>query len=282
MTLKDKLLQRARETDSKRKSADSEPKVKETLTPPVNQSVPGIKSDPVEAPIKPQSVPGIPLSVPGINSPDLIKTPRRDLENAGTPRQERTLSHPETVPAFPQLGRPKSALEPYQSVERDRHGKFKPGSSGNPKGPTMGFVEYIRLMTGDGHEMVDHAVECLRGWVRVQWQESEDGHVYERKMPADPKYQAEARAWLTDRGYGKAIQVIETNTAAEPVENLQAFTTEQLRSWLELNAILEGRALLGSGVEPAQEAEGRESEEDAEYTPVTPALPQGGGPQGGG
>lgn len=191
-----------------------------------------------------QSVPdSSPNNAEGIKSvPEMISAEL--FENSNRVGQERTLTH---MPQPPRLMRP-GKLEPFKPTVRDRKGKFKPGSSGNPMGPPISFVEYIRLMTGDGQELVEHALECLRGFVRVQWEDEETGAMRERLMPADPRYQAEARSWLAERGYGKTPQTIEIQQVEESARTYGHLEPHELREMLRLEAKMDGRKQLESGL----------------------------------
>lgn len=167
---------------------------------------------------------------------------------------------------------------PYEPVHvnRDARGRILPGQpSINPHGRPLGFVEYIRHMTGDGQELVDHALLCLRGSVLVEWMD-EDGITRSRTMPADPKYQAEARAWLAERGYGKAIQTIEMATADDgDGVDYSKLTVDESRELLRLMA----KASTGStGLAPALEAGALHSTRPASAAVVSPAFPRDDGP----
>jgi hypothetical protein len=171
-------------------------------------------------------------------------------------------------------------VQPYvpsgHGTGRTRDGKWRNGASGNPDGSPLGFVAYIRLMTADAQELVDHALLCLRGWILVRWQDERDPNIeHERLMPADPKYQSEARAWLADRGYGKALQVIETKSDDGPAVNYAKLTTDELRTFLALQAkaTAEDEAI---EILPASatQAEGRTNEEIEDAPTVTLPLPQ--------
>jgi hypothetical protein len=188
-----------------------------------------------------------------------VKTPQQESPISNRSRQVREKEQPPkplvgevVMPSPPRLGKPRRiVLEPYGGLEelpqRDANGRWTKGTSGNPAGPPIGIIEYIRLMTGDGRELVDHAIECLRGWVTVRWEEEASGQEYERRMPADPRYQAEARAWLAERGYGKAPMIIELQDQQEAQEDFSHFSALELREYLRLQAKAESRKALISG-----------------------------------
>ena len=124
----------------------------------------------------------------------------------------------------------KALLRPY-SVSRDSGGQFVHGAVGNPQGRPPSFVRYIKTMTRGGTELVDHAMLALRGSVVVRWQDEASGHMLEKIVPADPKTQGDARAFLAAQGH----------LADEPEEkghedslDLSALSIDELRAYLQL------------------------------------------------
>jgi len=67
------------------------------------------------------------------------------------------------------------------------------GQSGNPGGRPKGLASYVREKTLEGEELVDFYLKVFRG-------EKIDG-----KKPG-LRYRMEAGSWLSDRGFGKAVQ----------------------------------------------------------------------------
>jgi len=66
-----------------------------------------------------------------------------------------------------------------------------PGVSGNPSGRPRGFTRLIRDSTEEGLELVTFALSIMRG---------------RRKAPI--KLRFEAMCWLADRGWGRAVIMI--------------------------------------------------------------------------
>jgi hypothetical protein len=66
-----------------------------------------------------------------------------------------------------------------------------PGQSGNPTGRTKGFGALIRAETKDGAELVTAVLKMLRS----------KSNLKTRQWAID---------WLSDRGWGKPLQAIET------------------------------------------------------------------------
>ena len=65
---------------------------------------------------------------------------------------------------------------------------FLPGQSGNPGGrPKNKFGEYIRTATNGGQELAEDILTLFR-------------------KTKDPEIKLKAAAWLSDRGFGKAVQ----------------------------------------------------------------------------
>jgi hypothetical protein len=71
---------------------------------------------------------------------------------------------------------------------------FPAGNRANPGGRPAGLSTLIREQTLDGRELVAFMLNVLRG---------------RRKAPL--KLRMEAAAWLTDRGFGKAVQQLEVS-----------------------------------------------------------------------
>ncbi len=84
--------------------------------------------------------------------------------------------------------------------------QFKKGCVGNPAGRPRGFkglAKKIQVNTRDGDEMLEFALSVFRG-------------THDAQTTFGQRW--EAFQWLSDRGYGKAPQVIEVHHD-EPVQS---------------------------------------------------------------
>lgn len=97
-------------------------------------------------------------------------------------------------------------VRPY----RRRDGTFAPGTSGNPNGrPLQTFDALVRHYTGEGEELVEHAIRVMRGEATVYVTKYDnDGFEYEQSVTPTIKDQQDARNWLAERGWGKAPQLV--------------------------------------------------------------------------
>lgn len=76
-------------------------------------------------------------------------------------------------------------------ANRGVSGRFLPGASGNPTGRPRGFAAIIREETREGAELVAYMLTVLRA-------------------PKQPTALRMAAAqWLADRGFGRAVSVVE-------------------------------------------------------------------------
>lgn len=95
--------------------------------------------------------------------------------------------------------------------------------------------------------MVDHALTCLRGSVIVRWQDEDTGEEMERTMPADPKYQFEAGAYLDRKAEQHAARMA-TKTGTTTGNDLSALSIDEKRQLVALLAkARHGAKLLESG-----------------------------------
>lgn len=100
---------------------------------------------------------------------------------------------------------------------------FMPGRSGNPKGSThrqKGLAALVRRSTKQGKELVGFMVDVARGkFIKISVT-TLAGTVVEVERRATVRDRMEAVAWLADRGWGKAKEVIqlEGERIAAPVQ----------------------------------------------------------------
>lgn len=87
------------------------------------------------------------------------------------------------------------------------------GQSGNAKGAprrSNALARVVRQKTRDGEELVEFALEMLRN----------------EKM--DPAHRIDARNWLADRGWGKAVEHIEIAEERLEQDSPTAIATDAL------------------------------------------------------
>jgi hypothetical protein len=106
------------------------------------------------------------------------------------------------------------------------------GQSGNalgrPKGRSQSeLARYIRTQTKQGCELVDFALSVLRGTAEIRVAkaiENPDGTrtLQAVMVPPPMEDRIDARNWLADRGWGKAVETIELieDASAGPVDTL--------------------------------------------------------------
>ncbi len=113
-------------------------------------------------------------------------------------------------------------------AKRDATGRFLPGSNGGPGRPP-GFSALIREMTGDGEELVMHALHIMRGEATVEDTAfSKDGQAMPFDRPPSFAEQQAARNWLADRGFGKSVERVEVAAAmAAPDSNYDLLPLEE-------------------------------------------------------
>lgn len=85
---------------------------------------------------------------------------------------------------------------------------FLPGQSGNPGGRPKGLVSLVRERTRDGEALVECALKLLRG---------------EEVLPGRKPRLEDVRwaiEWLADRGFGRAVQTVDST-----IRRATVFTT---------------------------------------------------------
>jgi hypothetical protein len=193
-----------------------------------------------------------PIPTPDKADSEPVKTPSRAPDGSGKSEHAESahIIAAQKIPAhglrtkrlhgfdIPQVSaaRVRGHLEPYKAPARDEKGRLLPGQTGNPHGRPIGFVEYIRAMTDDGKELIDHALLCMRGTVMVRFDDPVTGEWTEKEMPADPRYQAEARVFLKESGYGKALATLELKQAEDNGPDYSVLDVAETRDLLRLMA----------------------------------------------
>lgn len=123
--------------------------------------------------------------------------------------------------------------DPFRSAQNQnlkRGGSpYKPGKSGNPRGPSAVRFELarrIREQTGYGQILIDYALACVMGRKYIVTSDGED-----IQIPQDPKSRAYCHAWLTERGWGRPKQelVIEEKSSDPDRPDPRTLSTNELR-----------------------------------------------------
>ena len=98
---------------------------------------------------------------------------------------------------------------------------FRKGVSENPGGRPKGLASYVREQTLEGEELADFYLAIFRG------------EKIDRKKPG-LRRRMEAGTWLSDRGFGKAVQQSEIKVDQhKPDHRLSTYSLEQLDALLD-------------------------------------------------
>lgn len=102
-------------------------------------------------------------------------------------------------------------------VPRTPEGLWQPGGgSPNPGGRPEGPMRLIAALTGNGEELVLHAIRLLRGdLTTTQEIVTRDGEVRELIQRPSIRDQSEARTWLGNRLWGKAPETVKIEDVRE-------------------------------------------------------------------
>lgn len=202
-----------------------------------------LKKEP-EKPIQVESVPYL-LSPQGVDAAGQ-ETTRAD-KIAPLPTATTKIVHSKAGDlVFAKMRRPMSEpLEPYEPKRQRRNGKWVKGSSGNPNGRPMTLSAYAYELTGGGQEMIDHAVQCLRGSVLIRW-ENDYGDPCERWAPAQLKDQADARKYLEEAIRPQVQRALQEQGDIDPW-NFDALTSDELVTFQALLAKVRARVTGLSG-----------------------------------
>lgn len=113
---------------------------------------------------------------------------------------------------------------------------FQPGVSGNPSGRPKQFAGILRERTEQGEELVAFALNVLRG-------KPIDGEKPSLKL------RMQALEWCTDRGWGKAVAIVEHTGTIEHTrsvlstlgeDDLQAIIAAGKEALIRQNQVIEG------------------------------------------
>lgn len=91
-------------------------------------------------------------------------------------------------------------------MERDAKGRFLKGKSGNAGGRPKGLADQCRSAVRDGTDLVQFYLDAFRG--SMDWMTTDDdGNKIVKRTAIKPELRMEAAEWLTERGWGKAVQL---------------------------------------------------------------------------
>jgi hypothetical protein len=109
---------------------------------------------------------------------------------------------------------------------------FMPGQSGNPGGRPKGLARRVRELVGDdGNAIAQFMFSTMMD------------------PTARMADRLDAGRWLADRGFGRAVQALDVGVGQLPALDLNALSTEDLESMLEIveRYAPEGGAISASG-----------------------------------
>lgn len=171
-------------------------------------------------------------------------------------------------------------IEPYEP-QRNRKGKFKLGSSGNPGGKDQDWSTYAYEMTGGGQEMIDHALLAQRGSMVARW-ENDHGVLCERLAPMQAKDQADARKFLWDT----ARPEMDRRAQARGIEDEYDFSklTQDERTTVKalLDKARKSQKPTHSTGSSGQDASEGNAPAQASHSPAIPQAVEGEPVEGGG
>ena len=111
------------------------------------------------------------------------------------------------------------------ATSRDSGGRFAKGVTGNPGGRPKGLASQIRERSEEGAKLVEVVWDIM---------ENPGGTGVQAK-----KLQLQAVEWLTDRGWGKAIAIVEHSGSVTNINVLANMSDEDLRAVIRAGSIVE-------------------------------------------
>jgi hypothetical protein len=158
------------------------------------------------------------------------------------------------------------APAPYKPA-RDSEGRLLPGHTANPLGKPPSLARYVYEVTGGGQEMIDHAVQVMRGSAPIHWQ-NDEGMLCERMAPASIKDQADARVFLQTTMQPELDKVAAATEGARKLD-FSRLTYDEVAEFRRLLTLAQGELPPPSGLMSRPRAE---VESDAELVP-SPTVP---------
>lgn len=127
-------------------------------------------------------------------------------------------------------------------IKRDAKGRVLPGQTLNPRGQIHSLRPLIEALTGDGEELVMHALEEMRGKPREIRYTLDGIEQVQVQVPTIADSRA-ARMQLWERGYGAVVKALEVSGAeGGPIrtessggqQDLSKLTPQELRTLISL------------------------------------------------